>query len=78
MSLCLVRSNIEDLQELHFGVVGGHFSVDVTTRKILDASYWWATLHINTLEFFHTYDQCQRVRSLVTHNMVKLVISLPA
>jgi hypothetical protein len=39
MSLCLVGSNIEDLQELHFGVVGGHFSVDVTIRKILDASY---------------------------------------
>jgi len=25
MSLCLVGSNIEDLLELHFGVVGGHF-----------------------------------------------------
>jgi hypothetical protein len=78
MSLCLVGSNIEDLQELHFGVVEGHFFVNVTTRKILDASYWWATLHINILEFCDTYGQCQKVRSLVTHNKVKLVISLPA
>ncbi len=56
MSLCLVISNIKDLQELHFGVVGGHFSVDVTTRKILDASYWWPTPHINTLKFCHNCD----------------------
>jgi hypothetical protein len=77
MSLCLIGSNIKDLQELHFGVVGGHFSVDVIPRKILDTSYWWSTFHINTLEFCHIYDQGQKLRRLVTHNMMKLVISLP-
>jgi hypothetical protein len=33
------------LQELHGGVIGGHFSFDIAMRKILDANYWWATIN---------------------------------
>ena len=29
------------LQELHKGNAGGHFSQDITIRKVLDAGYWW-------------------------------------
>jgi hypothetical protein len=33
------------LKELHEGMVGRNFVVDIiTTKKILDARYWWPTL----------------------------------
>jgi hypothetical protein len=47
------------LQELHNGVGGGNFSLDITMKKILDASYWWPTMNINVHEFYWTYDLCQ-------------------
>jgi hypothetical protein len=44
------------LQELHGGVVGGHFSFDITVKKILDVGYWWPTM--NRHAYYRTYDQC--------------------
>jgi hypothetical protein len=35
-----LRSTIV-LKELHEGVVGGHFVVDIIAKKILDVKYWW-------------------------------------
>jgi hypothetical protein len=35
-----------------------HFVTNITTKKILDASYWWPTLLKNTHEFYkscHSY-----------------------
>jgi hypothetical protein len=29
------------LQEIHGGVVGGHFSFNIIMQKIMDAGYWW-------------------------------------
>jgi hypothetical protein len=28
------------MEELHKGIGGGHFFVDITTQKILDTKYW--------------------------------------
>ena len=39
------------LQELHKGNVGGHFSQDITVRKVLDAGYWWPTLYKDTYQY---------------------------
>jgi hypothetical protein len=44
------------LKELHEGVVGGHFDVDITLKKILDASYWWPVLFKDTHEFCRSCD----------------------
>jgi hypothetical protein len=46
------------LRELDEGVARGHFVTNITTKKILDASYWWPTLLKNTHEFYkscHSY-----------------------
>jgi hypothetical protein len=39
-------------------IVGGHFVANITTKKILDASYWWPTLLKNTHEFCKNCDNC--------------------
>jgi hypothetical protein len=42
---CLTKSKTHIvLKELHEGMVGKHFVVDITINKILDARYWWPTL----------------------------------
>jgi hypothetical protein len=28
-------------KKLHEEVLGGHFPIDIITKKILDAGYWW-------------------------------------
>lgn len=52
----------------HFGVVGGHFSIDVTTLKFFDA-YWWPTLHKDTIHFYKSCDQCQQARTFATQKL---------
>jgi len=33
------------LQEMHEGVGDKHFLMDITAQKVLNAKYWWPTLH---------------------------------
>jgi hypothetical protein len=54
------------LQELHSGDGGGHFSSDITVRKIIDIGYWWPTMNRNVHEFYGTYDLCQRIANVLT------------
>ncbi len=63
-------------QELHSGVGGGHFSSNVTMRKILDANYWWPTMNRDVHEFCQTYDLCQQTRNLLTQNMAKFITTM--
>ena len=32
------------MAEAHEGIVGGHFSANITLHKILTALYWWPTM----------------------------------
>ena len=47
------------LQELHKGNAGGHFSQDITVRKVLDTGYWWPTLYKDTYQYCQTCHECQ-------------------
>jgi hypothetical protein len=42
------------LQELHGGVIGGHFSFDIIVRKILDVGYWWPMMNQDVYEYCQT------------------------
>ncbi len=64
------------LQELHNEVGGGHFSSNITTRKIFNVDYWWPTMNSDVHEFCRTCDLCQRISNLLTKNMAKLIILL--
>jgi hypothetical protein len=74
MCRCLTTSKAQSvLKELHERMVGGHFTVDIVTKKILDAGYWWPTLFKDTHEFCKSCDNCTRTRGLKTKNLAKLV-----
>jgi hypothetical protein len=59
MHRCLTTSETQNvLKELHEGVLGGHFVVDITANKILDVGYWLPTLFKDTHDFCKSYDSC--------------------
>ncbi len=49
------------LKELHEGVVGGHFAIDINAKKIIDANYWWPTILKDIDVFYRSYDSCQKI-----------------
>ncbi|MCO5606432.1 hypothetical protein L7F22_060620 [Adiantum nelumboides] len=51
------------LQESHMGVVGGHFSGELTARKVLQSGYWWLTLFKDASHFPKGCDECQRYKT---------------
>jgi transposase InsO family protein len=65
------------LTEMHNGVAGGHFSHEITARKILDAGYWWPTLHKDVTDYCRACDRCQRVGGIANTRLAQLATSLP-
>ena len=49
------------LQEAHFGVAGGHFSGEITGRKIMQAGLWWPLLLRDAHTFAKECVQCQNL-----------------
>jgi hypothetical protein len=64
------------LSELHKGVGTGHFVIDITIQIILDAIYWWLTIHKHVLIFCKSRDNCQKMGNLTRTNMAKLITIL--
>jgi hypothetical protein len=62
---------------MHEGVDGGHFRFEITVRKVLDAKYWWSTMHEDVLLYCQAYDNYQQTNNIIQNNIAKLVISLP-
>lgn len=48
------------LKEAHQGIAGGHFSGEVTGRKIFQAGLWWPTVIKDAHNFAKQCFQCQR------------------
>jgi hypothetical protein len=63
-------------KKLHEGPSRGHFAIEITQRKILDARYWWPTMYKNVHDHYRSCDACQRARRLTTQSFAKLVTSL--
>lgn len=49
------------MQESHFGVAGGHFSGEITGRKIMQADLWWPLLLRDAHTFAKECVQCQKL-----------------
>eukprot|EP00253_Pinus_taeda_P034544 PITA_34544 len=47
------------LQELHDGLVGGHYAGDATAHKILPADYYWPTLFKDSNNYVRKCQVCQ-------------------
>jgi hypothetical protein len=58
-------------------VIGGHFATDISTKKILDAGYWWPILFKDIHDFCKSCDSCQKIRGFKTKSFVNLVTKLP-
>ena len=65
------------LKELHKGNAGGHFSQDITVRKVLDTGYWWPTLYKDTYQYYQTCHECQKTGGLPKSVSTKLITTLP-
>jgi hypothetical protein len=64
------------LQEMHKGVGGGHFLVDITIQKILAAKCQWPTLHKDVMDHCNSCDNYQRTSNLVHTSLAKLITML--
>jgi hypothetical protein len=47
------------LYEFHDGFCGGHFAGQITTKKILQAGYYWPTLFKDAHDYCMNCDVCQ-------------------
>jgi hypothetical protein len=65
------------MRKLHEGPLGGHFTIEIMKRKILDTRYWWPTLYRDVNDYYISCDACQRIGGSATQSFVKLVTSLP-
>jgi hypothetical protein len=75
---CLTTSKtLIVIKELHEGVVGRHFGVDIIAKKNLDARYWCPTLFKAIHDFYKSFDKCQKIGGLKTKSLAKLVTTLP-
>ena len=48
------------LQEAHSGTAGGHFSGQITSRKVFQAGLWWPTVIKDAFQMVKLCDICQR------------------
>eukprot|EP00253_Pinus_taeda_P033678 PITA_33678 len=60
---CCVREEefFDILLTCHNGPCGGHFAAKWTTFKILQAGYYWPTLHQDVRRYISQCDRCQRI-----------------
>ena len=59
---CALEHEREDIiQEAHSGAAGGHFSVETTIKKILQAGLWWPSINKDCKQKISQCDPCQRL-----------------
>jgi hypothetical protein len=59
---CLKKQDVDKvLKDMHDGPVGGHFSGDTTTHKVLRVGYYWPTLFKYAHAYSRSCEACQKV-----------------
>ncbi len=46
------------MKELHKGPLGGHFTIEITQKKILDAGYWSPIMYKDMHDYYRSCDTC--------------------
>jgi hypothetical protein len=64
------------MKELHEGIVRGHFAIEITNKKMLNARYWWPTMYKNVSDFYRSCDACQCTKGLAMQSLAKLIKTL--
>ena len=65
------------ITEAHEGIVGGHFSANITLHKVLTALYWWPSMKKDIHLYCTQCDICQRVGSKISTNLQPLHPTMP-
>jgi hypothetical protein len=65
------------MKKLHEGITGGHFAIEITNKKILDARFWWPTMYGDVIDTYRSCDACQCIGGLAIRSLAKLVTILP-
>jgi hypothetical protein len=45
----------------HEGIATGHYAGKATAHKVLHVGLWWLTIYIDSKDYYHRCDVCQRV-----------------
>ena len=61
------------IQEAHSRATGGHFSVETTIKKILQAGLWWPSINKDCKDKIAQCDACQRLGRLLPKNEMPLL-----
>ena len=58
-----VRSDEKEtiLREAHYGIAGGYYAGDATTRKIWQSGLWWPTTLKHVVRYIKECNLCQRL-----------------
>ena len=71
---CSLEHEREDIiQEAHSGAAGGHFSIETTIKKILQAGLWWPSINKDNKERISQCDACQRLGRPLLKNEIPLI-----
>ena len=71
---CALEHEREDIiQEAHSGATRGHFSVETTIKKILQAGLWWPSINKDYKERISQCDPCQRLGQPLLKNEIPLI-----
>nr|GFB48244.1 retrovirus-related Pol polyprotein from transposon 17.6 [Tanacetum cinerariifolium] len=54
------KEALDILEACHNGPTGGHYGVNITTKKIFDFGFFWPTIYKHAHEFVKNCDSCQR------------------
>lgn len=65
------------IDEAHVGTIRGHFQVDTTIKKILQAGLWWQTLNRDCKSYLLKCDKCQRMGRTLKKNEMPLIYVSP-
>ena len=66
------------INEAHAGAAGGHFQVDTTIKKILQARLWWPTINRDCKSQLLKCDKCQRMGKPLKKNEMPLIFVNPS
>ena len=71
---CALEHEREDIiQEAHSRAVGGHFLVETTIKKILQAGSWWPSINKDYKQKISQCDPCQRLGRPLLKNEMPLI-----
>ena len=63
---------LEVLFHAHSCLSGGHFSVKVTAKAIMQAGLWWPTLFKDANEYIWRCNECQRYKAPIRRDEMPL------